>query len=42
MKRYIHRWYLPIVVVVHGVAESWYSAPHYNPKLLPVPVEAPR
>lgn len=36
--RYIHRWRTPITVVVYGNPEHWYYAPHYDPRLLPVPV----
>lgn len=33
---YIHRWRVPIVVVVNGVSEHWYYAPYYDRRLLPV------
>lgn len=34
--RYVHRWSVPIKVIVNGAVEDWYYAPGYNPRLLPV------
>lgn len=33
---YVHRWHVPIKVMVEGVVENWYYAPHYNPRHVPV------
>lgn len=38
MARYIHKWHIPIKVVVFSVAENWYYAPWYNPKHVPVAI----
>jgi len=36
MVSYIHKWHIPIKVVVFSQPEDWYYAPWYNPKHLPV------
>jgi hypothetical protein len=39
IRRYIHRWRTPIVVVVEGTPEHWYYAPWYDPRKLPVVIK---
>ncbi len=36
---YIHKWAVPIIVLVNNTLEHWYNAPSYNRRHLPVKVD---